>query len=201
MDGLKSVPIKDNPPRSRTSRPFIKDKSARYRKRYKLHDHCISNNIQRRGRRMSSTAVQFSTFLLALSVGPATGYIFITGLILTGVAMLVAVSWVSIKDRLARTRSSGWDIVSAAIDIVSVARCKPGGNPILYLKPTSYNSYYKATLTYTYHYPDEQMGDYSRDFGSQESAEAWANSYKGGTVNVRVDPSDPTRSVLRKEDL
>jgi hypothetical protein len=45
------------------------------------------------------------------------------------------------------------------------------------------------------------MGDYSRRFGKKEDAEAWANSYKGETVKVHVDPRDPTRSVLREEDL
>jgi hypothetical protein len=63
------------------------------------------------------------------------------------------------------------------------------------------DSCYKATLTYIYHYPEEQMGDYSRDFGDKEDAEAWANCYKGETVKVHVDPRDPTRSILREEDL
>jgi len=45
------------------------------------------------------------------------------------------------------------------------------------------------------------MGDYSRDFGNEDDAKAWANSYKGETVKAHVDPRDPARSVLRKEDL
>ncbi len=49
--------------------------------------------------------------------------------------------------------------------------------------------------------PEQQMGDYSRSFGKKEDAEAWANSYKDETVKVHVDPRDPTRSVLREEDL
>ena len=62
-------------------------------------------------------------------------------------------------------------------------------------------SSYKATLTYTYNNPEQQMGDYSRTFANEDDAKAWANSYKGETVTVHIDPRDPTRSVLRKEDI
>jgi len=61
--------------------------------------------------------------------------------------------------------------------------------------------YYLATLTYTYNNPEQQIGEYSCSFGDKDVAESWANSYKGETVKVRVDPRDPTRSVLREEDL
>ena len=45
------------------------------------------------------------------------------------------------------------------------------------------------------------MGEYNRRFGNKDDAAAWANSYKGETVVVHVDPRDRTRSVLREEDL
>jgi len=64
---------------------------------------------------------------------------------------------------------------------------------------------YVATLTYFYRNPELQMGEYSRKFGalSHDEAEAqtWANSYKGRSVMVHVDPRDPTHSVLRKQNL
>ena len=126
-------------------------------------------------------------------------------LILTLVAgaaiVLGAVCWTMFSDWVERTRCRNWPTVSAVVDIVSVAYCEPEGSPILSFKASSYNPYYQATLTYIYYYPEEQMGDYSQTFGKKEDAEAWANSYKGGTVKIHVDPRDPTRSVLREEDL
>lgn len=116
------------------------------------------------------------------------------------VAVLVTVGWTIAKDWLERTRCRNWLKVSAVVDIVSVAYCEPD-NLIPSMKSSSYNPYYRATLTYVYQSPEQQIGDYSRDFGNKEDAESWANSYKGETVNVHVDPRDPTRSVLREEDL
>jgi hypothetical protein len=75
-----------------------------------------------------------------------------------------------------------------------------GGNVISSLAVRD-RPYHKATLTYTYNNSQQQMGDYSRDFANEDDAKAWANSYKGETVKVHVDPRDPARSVLREEDL
>jgi len=135
------------------------------------------------------------------TVGPGTFFGFILVIGGGGIVMLVAIGRVIVEGWIERTRSRDWPTVSAIVDIVNVAYCEPGGSPILYFKASSYNPYYQATLTYIYHYPEEQMGDYSRSFGKKEDAEAWANSYKGETVKVNVDPSDPTRSVLREENL
>jgi uncharacterized protein (DUF1015 family) len=92
--------------------------------------------------------------------------------------------------------ASGHSRSQLVIDIVSVVeqRQATGRRDIVT---------YLATLTYSYRNPDLQMGDYVRLFDSDEEADAqaWAASYKGTTVKIHIDPSDPKRSVLRKEDL
>ncbi len=130
--------------------------------------------------------------------GPLTGFEIILFLLVAGAIMLGAISWAIFGDWVERTRGRDWPTVSAVIDVVSVAFIEsdmPG------MIAATNQPYYKATLTYSYRNPEEQMGDYSRDFANEDDAKAWANSYKGETVKVHVDPRDPTRSVLREEDL
>jgi hypothetical protein len=136
-------------------------------------------------------------------LGSSTGPFFwlILPLLASGILVLGAICRVKVGEWIERRRCRNWPTVSAAVDIVGVAYCEPDGSPILYFKASSYNPYYQATLTYIYSNPEQQMGDYSRSFGKKEDAEAWAASYKGEAVKVHVDPRDPTRSVLREEDL
>jgi hypothetical protein len=56
-------------------------------------------------------------------------------------------------------------------------------------------------LTYVYRNPELQTGDYDKECYSEDEARAWAESVKGSTVMVHVDPKDPANSVLRAEDL
>ena len=148
---------------------------------------------------MSQAMLQlFTCILMHSGGGPITGFGIILIALAIGGIMLVGICGDTLNKRIERTRGRNWPTVSAVVDIVSVAFCE--GNSLAY-SATSYHPYYLATLTYFYNNPERQMGDYSRSFGKKEDAEAWANSYKGETVTVHVDPRDPTRSVLREEDL
>jgi len=132
--------------------------------------------------------------------GGGTGNWFLLFLMpaVAAVIILVGIFWEIVDRFIKRFHGCNWPTVPAVIDIVSVAFFEDNTmNPGM----TIDFSYYQATLTYTYHNPDQQMGDYKRRFGDKDEAEAWANSYKGETVKVHVDPRDPTRSVLREEDL
>jgi len=92
-------------------------------------------------------------------------------------------------------RGRDWASVSALIDVVSVIQQTEQG------RGGEYVVGYLATLTYFYRNSELQMGEYSRMFDEEVDAQAWAESYKGRTIMVHVDPRDPTNSVLRKEDL
>ena len=140
----------------------------------------------------------FASIFMHSGGSPVAIWTFMLLMLVTGVGILVVICWVIVGDWIERTRIRTWPIVSGVVDIASVAFCN---DTVLPGKSNPYDGYYRATLTYLYHYPEEQMGDYSRDFGNEDDAKAWANSYKGETVKVHVDPRDPTRSVLREEDL
>ena len=118
---------------------------------------------------------------------------------LTLIAMVVAVilarhgkSW---AQRLAGVRGRDWPTVSALVDLVTVveqtADAGHGEHTIGYL----------AALTYFYRNPELQTGDYCCMFSTKEEGDRWAASFKGRNVMVHVDPRDPSRSVLRAEDL
>lgn len=149
---------------------------------------------------MSQAMLQRLACILMHSGGMGTRFWLLVILLAAGVVMLVGVCWQLSDVWIRRTRGRNWPTVSAVIDIVSVALMEDD-SLIPAPKASLDQPYYKATLTYIYNHPEQQMGDYSRRFGKKEDAESWANSYKGETVKVHVDPRDPTRSVLREEDL
>ena|SRR5579871_2706223 len=135
--------------------------------------------------------LRIASILMSGSGGPETIYTFVIAMLAAVFAVLVFVGRMLAGTRIERSRCRNWPTASANVDIVSVADVTDDARSPSYL----------ATLTYVYFNPEEQVGDYSRSFGKKEVAEAWANSYKGESVKVYVDPRDPARSVLLEEDL
>ncbi|MGA8041736.1 MAG: DUF3592 domain-containing protein [Terracidiphilus sp.] len=129
---------------------------------------------------------------------PLTHFEIVLILLFAGAVMLVGVCWQLLDTWRKRTHGRNWPTVSAVIDIASVAFIE---DDIPSIRAYPDTSYYQATLTYTYHNPEPQIGDFCKGFASKEEAQSWADSYKGETVKVHVDPHDPARSVLREEDL
>jgi len=122
-------------------------------------------------------------------------------IVLVGLVQVGVNGWSDLVNRWEEKRARDWPMVPAVIDLVTTAtwvQDKPlaGGGPST---PTIYE--HKALLTYSYLNPEPRSGDYSRSFGSGDDAKDWANSCKGLKVMVRVDPRDPSRSVLRAEDI
>jgi hypothetical protein len=145
----------------------------------------------------SLTMTPLIASILMYAGGPVTRFEVILFSLVVGAGLLVSVCWEIIGGLVRRFHGRDWPTFSAVVDIASVAFVED--NTPHY--PTNNFSYYLATLTYFYNNPEQQMGDYKRRFGNEDDAKAWANSYKGETVKVHVDPDDPTRSVLREEDL
>ena len=112
------------------------------------------------------------------------------------VVAFVASKWRFFVQRIRGVRGRDWPAVSATIEVVSVVKqvTRTGKGDIVS---------YLASLTYFYRNPELQTGDYCREFNADEEADAqaWANSYKGSSVIVHVDPHDPSHSVLRQEEL
>lgn len=132
--------------------------------------------------------------------GPLTRSEVILFLLFAGTVMLVGICWQLLDDGIKRYRGRNWPTVSAVVDIASVAFIED--DPLIpRMGPGPDQSYYLATLTYICQNAEQQMGEYRRRFGNEDDAKAWANSYKGETLKVHVDPRDPTRTVLREEDL
>ena len=137
---------------------------------------------------------------MLVSGGTGTHFWLILISLAAGAVMLVGISWQLLDMWIMRTRGRNWPTVSAVIDLVSVS-VLDNDTVLPPMKASLNSSGYLATLTYIYRNPEEQMGEFRRTFGNEDDAKAWANSYKGETVKIHVDPRDPGRSVLREEDL
>ena len=135
-----------------------------------------------------------------LAGGPLTGTEVKWFVLVAGAIIFIGICQQLIDTLIKRFYGRKWPTVQAVIDIVSVAYCEDD-SLIPAPKADLDHPYYLATLTYTYNNPEQQIGDYKRRFGDEDEAKAWANSYKGETVKIHVDPRDPTRSLLREEDL
>jgi hypothetical protein len=88
-----------------------------------------------------------------------------------------------------------WPVTSAKIEVVSV---------IEQIREDQYSTEatgYLATLSYFFRDAELQMGEYTRRFPLQASAQHWAEQFKDRQVVVHVNPRDRTDSVLLDEDL
>jgi hypothetical protein len=131
------------------------------------------------------------------AVGPGTRWFFVLVYVaFLGILMstVVAFCWRVVVQRARGIEGRDWPTISATIDEVTVVEDEIPGR---------YRSakVYEVTLQYVFHNPEIEVGEYRRMFSYRDEAEAWANSFKGCTVIVHVDPKDPARSVLRKQDL
>ena len=139
-----------------------------------------------------------ASFFMRGGGAPITRFEIILFSLVVGVGLLVSICWDIVDGLVKRFHGRNWPTVSAVIDAVSVTLVESHFPSSLAVH--NWPSYL-ATLTYSYRYPEQKTGEYKRSFGNEDEANAWANSYKGETVKVHVDPRDPTHSVLREEDL
>jgi hypothetical protein len=123
------------------------------------------------------------------------GWVLVLVFVFIAAASFAGVYWRFVVQWIRGIRGRDWTPVSAIIDVVSVAP------EVVQTKGGERTVGYVATLTYFYRNPELQMGEYSRSFNDEAEAQEWADSYKGRNVMVHVDPRDPTRSVLLKQEL
>jgi hypothetical protein len=122
-------------------------------------------------------------------------------IVLIGLGQVRTNSWPDMVNWAKEKWARDWPTVPAVIDLVTTTTWQEetplaGGGV-----PSGPYYVHKALLTYSYSNPEPQSGDFSRSLGTEDEAKEWADSCKGLKVMVRVDPRDPTRSVLRPEDI
>lgn len=106
-------------------------------------------------------------------------------LLLAAVLIAVGISkWRFFVQWVQGIHGRAWPAAPAVVDIVTVV---PN---IVQTRYGPQTEGYLATLTYFYRNPELQTGDYTQMCSTDEEAQSWAASYKGGTVMVHVDPHD-----------
>ena len=135
--------------------------------------------------------------MFVVAGGPVTGVEIVLVVVAVVAVMLVADCWHLLDNWIERIGDRNWLTVSAVIKKVSVTFVTDDLPPV---EANTNHAYYFATLTCTYRNPELQVGEYSRRFENEDDAQAWANSYLGITVTVRIDRRNPAHSELRKED-
>lgn len=60
---------------------------------------------------------------------------------------------------------------------------------------------WEATIVYNYHVNEYQAGTYKKIFMKERAADDFAAACRGKDIQVRYDPRDETKSVLRGDDL
>jgi hypothetical protein len=136
--------------------------------------------------------------MLVVAGGPVTGVEIVLVVVAVVAVMLVADCWHMLDNWIERIGDRNWLTVSAVIKMVSVTFVTGDLPPV---EANTNHGSYLATLTYVYHNPELQMGECGRRFANEDEAQAWANSYLGSTVTVRIDRRNPARSELREEHL
>ena len=89
--------------------------------------------------------------------------------LVVGGGLLVSICWGPVEELVKRFHGRNWLPSPAVIGTVSVTvvESKLPSSGAVHSWPS-----YLATLTYIYHNPEEQMGDYKRSFGNEDDAEA-----------------------------
>jgi len=112
-----------------------------------------------------------------------------------GIAVGTISRWKFVVQWVNGVRGKNWPTVSATVESVDVAQdSKRRGEGYQ-------GRNYVGTITYIYRNPEIQSGEFARSFITEDDARAWAESYRDSKVTVRVNPRDPSQSIVREEDV
>jgi hypothetical protein len=110
------------------------------------------------------------------------------------VALVFTVMFVKNWWRASReSRADGWPAANSSIWSGTVKPMQSGRRSVIQL--------YECILTYNYFASEYQVGTYKKIFRSEQAADDFIAACKGKDVQVRYDPGNVARSVLREQDL